>query len=77
MQDKKLVLIIQGLEKSIGKNGDYPPVLQDLNFVRDAFTNSVPYPIVFFLPDYAIARVVKFAPDFWAWKSGFFRSVVC
>ena len=77
LQDKKLVLIIQGLEKSIGMFGDYPPVLQDLNFVRDAFTNSVPYPIVFFLPDYAIARVVKFAPDFWAWKSVFFRSVGC
>ena len=77
LQDKKLVLIIRGLEKSIGMFGDYPPVLQDLNFVRDAFTNSVPYPIVFFLPDYAIARVVKFAPDFWAWKSVFFRSVGC
>jgi len=66
-KDKKLVLIIIGLEKSIGMSGDYPPVLQDLNFVRDAFTASVPHPILFVLPDYAITRLAKYAPDFWAW----------
>ncbi|MFP5271893.1 tetratricopeptide repeat protein [Coleofasciculus sp.] len=60
-------LIIIGLEKSIGMSGDYPPVLQDLNFVRDAFTASVPHPILFILPDYAITRLAKYAPDFWAW----------
>ncbi|MEP0858700.1 tetratricopeptide repeat protein [Trichocoleus sp. DQ-U1] len=71
--DKKLVLILQGLEKSIGMFGEYPPVLQDLNFVRDAFTKSIPHPILFCLPDYAITRLAKFAPDFWAWKSGVFH----
>ena len=34
--NKKLVLIIQGLEKSIGVFGEYPPFLQDFNFVRDS-----------------------------------------
>ncbi|MBD1931108.1 tetratricopeptide repeat protein [Trichocoleus sp. FACHB-69] len=71
--EKKLVLILQGLEKSIGIFGEYPPVLQDLNFVRDSFTKSVPHPILFCLPDYAITRLAKFAPDFWAWKSGVFH----
>lgn len=71
--NKKLVLIIQGLEKSIGLTGDYPPVLQDLNFVRDAYKKTVPHPILFILPDYAINRLAKFAPDFWAWRSGVFR----
>ncbi|MEQ8382484.1 MAG: tetratricopeptide repeat protein [Coleofasciculus sp. A1-SPW-01] len=66
-ETKKLVLIIIGLEKSIGMSGDYPPVLQDLNFVRDAFTASVPHPLLFVLPDYAITRLAKYAPDFWAW----------
>ncbi|WP_293146020.1 MULTISPECIES: tetratricopeptide repeat protein [unclassified Microcoleus] len=70
--NKELVLIVRGLEKSIGKFGEYPPVLQDLNFVRDAYKTSVPYPILFVLPDYAITRLAKFAPDFWAWKSGVF-----
>ena len=71
--NKKLVLIVQGLEKSIGVYGDYPPVLQDLNFVRDAYKRTVPYPILFILPDYALTRLAKFAPDFWAWQSGMFR----
>jgi tetratricopeptide (TPR) repeat protein len=70
---KKLVLLVRGLEKSIGVFGDYPPVLQDLNFVRDAYKRTVPHPILFILPDYAITRLAKFAPDFWAWSSGVFR----
>ncbi len=72
-KNKKLVLTVRGLEKSIGVFGDYPPVLQDLNFVRDAYKRTVPHPILFILPDYAISRLAKFAPDFWAWRSGVFR----
>jgi hypothetical protein len=34
--------------------------------------NSVPHPLLFVLPDYAITRIAKFAPDFWAWRSGVF-----
>ncbi|WP_445628492.1 tetratricopeptide repeat protein [Nostoc sp. DSM 114167] len=71
--NKKLVLLIRNLEKSIGVFGDYPPVLQDLNFVRDSYRQTVPHPLLFILPDYAISRLAKFAPDFWAWKSGLFR----
>lgn len=72
---KKLVLLIQGLEVAIGTDGAgaYPPILQDLNFVRDAYRESVPYPLLFVLPDYAITRVSRYAPDFWAWQSGVFR----
>ena len=70
--NKKLVLIVRGLEKSIGTFGEYPPVLQDLNFVRDAYKYRFPYPMLFVLPDYAITRLAKFAPDFWAWRSGVF-----
>ncbi|MGA1285549.1 MAG: tetratricopeptide repeat protein, partial [Prochlorothrix sp.] len=70
---KKLVLLITGLEQSIGMSGDYPPLLQDLNFVRDGFGAKVPHPLVFFLPDYSITRLARFAPDFWAWELGLFR----
>lgn len=72
-ENKKLVLIIVSLEKSIGMSGEYPPVLQDLNFVRDAFTTSVPHPIIFFLPDNALTRLAKYAPDVWAWRKGVFE----
>jgi tetratricopeptide (TPR) repeat protein len=70
---KKLMLVVTGLEQSIGMLGDYPPVLQDLNYIRDAFTTSVPHPMLVCLPDYALTRLAKFAPDFWAWRSGVFR----
>ena len=71
-RNKKLVLIAIGLEKSIGLSGEYPPVLQDLNFVRDAFSYSVPHPVLIFLPDHALMRLAKYAPDFWAWRKGVF-----
>jgi tetratricopeptide (TPR) repeat protein len=72
--DQKTVIVLRGLESAIGTDGigEYPPVLQDLNFVRDAYRTSVPYPILFVLPNYAITRVARYAPDFWAWRSGVF-----
>jgi tetratricopeptide (TPR) repeat protein len=66
---KPQVVVIRGLEHSIGVLGEYPPVIVDLNFTRDAYRRRVPYPILFVLPDYAITRIARFAPDFWAWKS--------
>jgi tetratricopeptide (TPR) repeat protein len=70
---KKLVLVVTGLEWAIGMLGEYPLVLQDLNYVRDAFVHTVPHPIVFLLPDGALTRLAKFAPDLWAWRKGVFE----
>jgi tetratricopeptide (TPR) repeat protein len=72
--DKKLVILITGLENAIGNSlaDDYPPFLQDLNYVRDILPRDIPYPILFFLPGYAVTRLGKFAPDVWAWISGIF-----
>lgn len=72
-ENKKLVLVVRGLERAIGISGNDPPVLQDLNFIRDAYKTSVPHPMLFILPDYAVTRLAKFAPDFWAWRSGVFQ----
>jgi tetratricopeptide (TPR) repeat protein len=72
-EGKKRVLIVRGLEKAIGVFGDAPPMLQDLNFIRDAYRTSIPHPLLLILPDYAVTRLAKFAPDFWAWRSGVFR----
>ena len=69
---KKLILIVRGLEHSIGMTGEYPPMLVDINWVRDAYPIKVPHPMLFCLPDYAITRVANFAPDLWAWNSGTF-----
>ncbi|WP_190303634.1 tetratricopeptide repeat protein [Pseudanabaena sp. UWO311] len=71
--DKKLVLILQGLEKAIAYSGDNPPILTNLNYARDSFPIAVPHPLLFALPDYAVTRFAKFAPDFWAWTSSTFK----
>jgi len=67
--DKKVVVLICGLERSIGGYGDYPPLLSNINIARDTYVKKLPYPMLFFLPSYAINRFARFAPDFWAWKS--------
>ena len=66
---KKVVLLINGLEKTIGGYGDYPPLLSNLNIARDTYSHKLPYPILFLLPSYAMTRFARFAPDFWAWKA--------
>lgn len=74
--DKKLVLLLTGLEASIkmvGELADYPPMLVNLNYVRDGFTTNVPYPVIIFLPDRALSRLAEFAPDFWAWRRAVIR----
>lgn len=70
---KKRVVVVTGLEGAIGMIGDYPMVLQDLNYVRDAFATTLPYPLLLCLPDSALTRLARFAPDFWAWRLGVFR----
>ncbi|MCY7382989.1 MAG: tetratricopeptide repeat protein [Microcoleus sp. CAN_BIN18] len=70
--DKKLIFIVRGVENAIGMTGEYPPMLVDFNWVRDAYPVKVRHLMLFCLPDYAITRVANFAPDFWAWNSGTF-----
>jgi tetratricopeptide (TPR) repeat protein len=69
LTDRKPVLLICGLENAIGGYGDYPDVLSNINIARDSYTHKLPYPMLFLLPNYAINRFAKFAPDFYAWKS--------
>lgn len=71
--DKKLVLIVRGVEKSIGTNKDFPAVLTNLNYARDSFPLALPYPILFLLPEYAVNRLAQFAPDFWSWTTTNFK----
>jgi tetratricopeptide (TPR) repeat protein len=67
--DHQPVLLISGLERSIGGAGEYPPLLSNLNMERDSYPRILPYPIVLLLPSYAITRCARYAPDFWSWKS--------
>ncbi|MCS6812146.1 MAG: tetratricopeptide repeat protein [Cyanobacteria bacterium] len=67
--EKKPVLLLTGLERAIGGYGDHPPLLSNFNFARDTYARQLPYPVLFWLPSYAVTRFAQFAPDVWAWKS--------
>jgi tetratricopeptide (TPR) repeat protein len=69
LNDKKPVLLISGLENSIGVNGEYPEILVNMNMERDDYPQILPYPIILLLPNHAVIRVAYYAPDFWSWKS--------
>jgi tetratricopeptide (TPR) repeat protein len=69
LPDRQPVLLISGLERSIGGAGEYPQVLSNINMERDSYPRILPYPIVLLLPSYAITRCARYAPDFWSWKS--------
>jgi tetratricopeptide (TPR) repeat protein len=69
--DKKIVIVVLGLERAIGfvETKKTPEVLGNLNFARNVFTEQLPYPLIFILPDYALTRLARGARDFWAWAS--------
>ncbi|MGB0386545.1 MAG: tetratricopeptide repeat protein [Ardenticatenaceae bacterium] len=69
----RLVVFVYGLEQSIPSNDPYPPILAELNMGRELFHRDAPYPIVFWLPDYALTALARGALDFWAWRSGVFE----
>ena len=70
---KPLVVLVRGLATAIGVKGNYTKFLNDLNFRRDVMAAEVPYPMVWFLPDYAINRLAKNAKDLWSWHSALFE----
>jgi tetratricopeptide (TPR) repeat protein len=69
LNDKKPVLLISGLENSIGVNGEYPEILVNMNMERDDYPRILPHPTILLLPSYAVTRIARYAPDFWSWKS--------
>jgi tetratricopeptide (TPR) repeat protein len=69
----KPVLFLTGLELSIPPGDAGARLLAELNLGRELFLRDAPYPLVFWLPDYAVTLVARHAPDFWAWRSGVFE----
>ena len=69
----KRAIFVTGLELGIPYDQPNSRVLAELNLGRDAFLRDAPHPLVLWLPDYAVTAVARFAPDFWAWRSGVFE----
>jgi tetratricopeptide (TPR) repeat protein len=42
---------------------------------RELFRN-IPCPVVLFLPEYALTKLARESPDFWAWRSGVFTVAI-
>ncbi|MDD1762477.1 MAG: tetratricopeptide repeat protein, partial [Methanothrix sp.] len=72
-QGKKAILVF-GFEQSIPSKGAVP-ALDELNQSRDNFPKSFSCPLLIWLPDYALTRLAREAPDFWGWRSGVFEFV--
>ncbi len=72
-QGKRAILVF-GFEQSIPSNGS-APALDELNQSRDNFPKSFSVPLLIWLPDYALTRLARGAPDFWGWRSGVFEFV--
>lgn len=66
------VLLVVGFERVIPADVDHPPSLAIVNMARELF-HDLAVPIVLFLPDYALVKLAREAPDFWAWRSSVFE----
>jgi tetratricopeptide (TPR) repeat protein len=66
-------LFVYGLEHSIRSDQDFSPMVANLNISRNLFPRHISYPIVLWLPAYAIAAVMRGAPDFFSWRSAVFQ----
>ena len=52
-----------------------PRFLGYLNLQRDRFRDNLPISLVFLVPIFGIEYFIKRAPDFFDWRSGFFRFI--
>ena len=50
-----------------------PPLLSHLNRQREVFESNFPIALLFFVPGFVIDYFVQRAPDFFDWRSGFFK----
>ncbi len=68
----KRAILVLGFERSIPSEGP-APALDELNQSRENFPKSFSGPVLIWLPDYALTRLAREAPDFWGWRSGVFE----
>lgn len=68
----KMAIMVYGFERSVPSEG-LTPALEELNLSRELFSRDFPCPFLLWLPDYALTRLAREAPDFWGWRSGVFE----
>jgi len=66
-------IFVYGFEHSLGAGLHPEKPLSILNMERELFPKELPYPMILWLPAYALSRVQQYAPDFFAWRSGVYE----
>jgi tetratricopeptide (TPR) repeat protein len=76
-------LFIYGVELSISVRRDsqstkhtdreFSPLVANLNVSRNSLPRHIPYPIILWLPAFAITAIMRGAPDFFSWRSALFQ----
>jgi tetratricopeptide (TPR) repeat protein len=66
-------LFIYGLEHSIRPNREFSPLVANLNTSRNSFPRYISYPLVLWLPAFAITAIMRGAPDFFSWRSALYQ----
>ncbi len=79
LQKKKIAadceaVFVQGLEYSISSDGEgnENALINNLNISRDSFKKYLPCPLFLWLPEYALVKIIRHAPDFFSVRSGTF-----
>ena len=67
-------VFVQGLEYSISSDdkGDENALIYNLNISRDSFKRYLNCPLFLWLPEYALVKITRHAPDFFSVRSGTF-----
>jgi tetratricopeptide (TPR) repeat protein len=68
-------VFIKGLEKNISSDEKEFKIFRVLNTSRERWKSSYSCPIVFWLPEYAVAIFSTYARDFWSWVSHLFEFI--
>ncbi len=67
-------IFILGLESSIPFEGELQPAIRVLNSSRESW-ERLHCPVVFWLAEYALAKLARHAPDFWRYRSHQFEFI--
>jgi tetratricopeptide (TPR) repeat protein len=67
-------IFVQGLGNSISSDGigKENALIHSLNLTRDSFNDAFQCPIYLWLPEYAVIKITRNAPDFFSVRSGVF-----
>ena len=69
-QQKLDGVFLYGLDAMFDLTTRQSPAMDVLNLNRNYFGKRFPFPVVFWLPEFAMRELSRQAPDFWAWRSG-------